>query len=138
MSGNDTLSELGQEIIYHYSPSYVTLNFLFMVHALTLMQVNNLLCSTLRSRSILFLSPNYFIFANELTVLVFYDYFLTLPVELSLIWTGKVTLMKALFFVNRYSFMVGWIFNAISSVIETRDIKVRTMCFYSKYYHPLT
>ena len=38
-----------------------------------------------------------------LTVVVFYDNLLTLPLESSLIWRGKVNLMKILFYLNRYA-----------------------------------
>ena len=36
-------------------------------------------------------------------VLVFYDYMLTVPIELSHIWNGRVNVMKVLFIINRYA-----------------------------------
>ena len=63
-----------------------------------------------------------------------YDYVLTLPSEVTLMWKSKPTGAMILFLVNRYSFIVDWIFNVVSSIIETRDIKVRMLCFHPEFY----
>ena len=43
---------------------------------------------------------------ESLKALVTYDYFLTLPLEISEIWSGTFTATKALFFLNRYSYLI--------------------------------
>ena len=39
-------------------------------------------------------------------VLLLYDYFLTLPLELRYIWHGKLNTIKILFIINRYASLV--------------------------------
>ncbi|TDL14272.1 hypothetical protein BD410DRAFT_734343 [Rickenella mellea] len=45
-----------------------------------------------------------------LKVLVIYDYFLTLPTEVSEIWNSKFSGAQACFFVTRYSYIVYTLF----------------------------
>ncbi|TDL16100.1 hypothetical protein BD410DRAFT_650697 [Rickenella mellea] len=57
------------------------------------------------------------------TVLVLYDYFLTLPAEILEIWNSKFTGAKALYFVTRYSYIVYTLFlfalNFVTNPSET-------------------
>ena len=103
MSNDTSLGELGEEIVAQFSPSYVSRSKLseFVVDLW-------LFCRLLNSYFVVSAAGR---FANcEICiylsffwqVVVFYDYFLTFPLELSQVWRGRLNIMKILFAFNRY------------------------------------
>ncbi|TDL17902.1 hypothetical protein BD410DRAFT_793780 [Rickenella mellea] len=71
------------------------------------------------------------------TTLVFYDYALTFPTEMTEIWTSKFSGAQVLFFLTRYSYMVFTVFicvnNLTTNLSEMKGIlTLRTYAIYQK------
>ena len=64
-----------------------------------------------------------------------YDYFLTLPLEISAIWRTKWSGTSVLFVVNRYLFMFTWTFFCLESLLITQSSTVSTLPYYCAVTH---
>lgn len=64
----------------------------------------------------------------ETQVLYIYDYILTLPVEISQIWSSKFTGAKAAFVLCRYGFLIYISLSAIAAYSPITCISVRLSC----------
>ena len=62
-------------------------------------------------------------FYHSWTALYFYDYLLTLPSELSTIWSRKFTGATVLFIINRYSFAIAYALTLYSPPGNISDAK---------------
>ena len=108
MFSNSTLTQEAQ----------YTLNNYFLLQVFFALLISNLFkCDSLTSNYVYiasagqhcypFVFPTYVL--TPYKVLVSYDYFLLLPLEVSEIWMSKISLYKALFLLNRYvSIFVGF------------------------------
>ena len=70
------------------------------------------------SNSLLVIWPN----DHIKLALVFYDYFLTFPDEVALIWPGNLTFTKTLFYLSRYPFIFFHVFNLLRSFWYSSDL----------------
>ena len=97
------LSELGQELLLEDAQRYVLLSSLYQdMHAHPTSKHYCKFCDAICSRCVA--SYNSFIDSlHSFTVLMFYDYIVTLPLEISHIWKSRSLVIKVLFFTNRYS-----------------------------------
>ncbi|TDL16078.1 hypothetical protein BD410DRAFT_795700 [Rickenella mellea] len=64
-------------------------------------------------------------------VLVIYDYFLTLPAEVSEIWTSEFTAAHALFYVTRYSYIVYTLLRFVLNFLTNPSQKFCQVVFYN-------
>ncbi len=62
-------------------------------------------------------------------MLLLYDYSLTLPLEVSQIWSSRFTTAKLFYFFNRYGAILNFCLNCVLNALQTRSILVRS--FYS-------
>lgn len=64
-----------------------------------------------------------------LLALLIYDYFITLPLEISEIWNSRFTAAKLFYFLNRYGVIAFYCVNCVLDSLQTQNILVRS--FYS-------
>lgn len=66
---------------------------------------------------------------TALLALLIYDYFITLPLEISEIWNSRFTAAKLFYFLNRYGVIAFYCVNCVLCTLQTQNILVRS--FYS-------
>lgn len=66
---------------------------------------------------------------NVLLALLAYDYFLTLPMELSQMWNSRVTVAKLFYLFNRYGVIVDFCINCIVWTFQTENLQVCSFLF---------
>ncbi len=68
---------------------------------------------------------------NVLLVLLAYDCFLTLPLEISEIWSSRFTAAKLFYFFNRYGNMAYFCINCTLWTLQTENLQVSSFFFFS-------
>lgn len=61
--------------------------------------------------------------------LLIYDYFLTLPLEISEIWKSQFTVAKLFYFLNRYGSIAYYCLNCLLVTFQTESISVSSSIF---------
>lgn len=54
-------------------------------------------------------------------VLLIYDYFLTLPLEISQIWSSRFTAAKLFYLLNRYGSIAFFVLNSLLWIVQTKS-----------------